>query len=389
MKARTPKAYALLFIILIGFTSLFTDMTYQGARSISGPYLATLGANAAIISIIAGLGELIGHGLRVITGYIADKWKIYWVFIVLGYLLNAVTIPFLAFTYSWELAAGLILTERIGKAIRAPARDTLISHMGPDVGMGWGFGIHKALDQTGGMLGPLLIMIILYYESDYRQAFLVLLGPALLTLVMLTVIYRLFPELINGKTQPEFVITSTSRNKPFWIYLIATAGIAAGYADFPLIAFHLEKVSLLSGAGLPAVYTLSMGLSAVSSLVLGRLFDWYGIYVLMFTVALTALFPPLIFYGSFELSILGVLLWGVGMGAHESLMKSMVASLTPARWRASYFGIFNTAYGIAWFLGSVIIGLLYDVSIAYLVLFSVSAQLFAIPLFIWLKKMIG
>src|SRR5260221_8493562 len=179
MKDPTSKSYALVFIILIGLTSLFTDMTYQGARSIAGPYLSNLGANAAVISTLYGAGELIGHGFRVITGIIADRWRLYWLFIVLGYLLSA-AIPLLAFTYSWEAAAALILTERIGKAIRSPARDTLISHVAPRVGMGWGFGIQKALDQTGGMLGPLLIMIVLYYESNYRLAFLTLLGPTFL-----------------------------------------------------------------------------------------------------------------------------------------------------------------------------------------------------------------
>lgn len=386
---KLPKHSPMLFIVLIGLSSLFTDMTYQGARSIAGPFFSDLGANALIISTIYGAGELIGHGLRLISGYIVDRWRLYWAFIVLGYLMNALTIPFLSLAPTWQIAASLILIERIGKAIRSPARDTLIAQAGPKVGMGWGFGIHKSLDQFGAMLGPLAIMIVMFDGANYREAFATLLIPALLTMVVLTIIYKMYPDVKRDPTKNVELLTAFElKSKPFWVYMIATSCIAAGYADFPLIAYHLHQKAIITDTGLPGVYTAAMGMSAISSLLLGKLFDRANIPTLMFTAILSSLFPLMIFYGSYLYVILGIFIWAIGMGAHESLMKSMVANITPTRWRGSFFGIFNTAYGIAWFLGSVAIGYFYEISILYLVIFSTGLQLLAIPLLIVLQHLL-
>lgn len=391
MKNHSPKFQALSFIILLGFVSLFTDMTYQGARSITGPYLASLGASAFIISSLYGFSELIGHGARLFTGYLADKWNLYWIFIVVGYLATAMTLPFLTFTHSWQIAALLILIERIGKAMRSPSRDTLLSHAGPKVGMGWGFGIHKALDRTGAMLGPFALMVVMFLGSDYRHAFIYLIIPALLAFVILIFIYRLFPEVKDGNSgiKVDFSVTIKNQTKPFWICIAATSCLAMGYADFPLIAFHLDRFSYVHGVGLPFIYMATMGLSALSVLILGRLFDRLGVYALIFIALLSSFFPALVFLGSLPLAVLGVFIWGIGMGANESLMKSMVGNITSYQWRGSFYGIFNTAYGASWFIGSVIIGLLYDVSLALLVLFATLIQLLAVPLFFWLGHVIS
>ena len=391
MKNYSAKFQALLFIILLGFVSLFTDMTYQGARSITGPYLANLGASAFFISSLYGLSELIGYGARIFTGYLADKWNFYWIFIVVGYIATALTLPFLGFSYSLPLVASLILIERLGKAMRSPSRDTLLSHIGTEVGMGWRFAIQKALDRTGAMLGPLLLIFVLYFGTDYRHSFIYLLIPSILTFVTLVILFRLFPEIKNKKSDGKvnFSAVIKSQSKPFWVCIAGASCLGMGYADFPLIAFHLDRLSYVHGAGLPTVYMLAMGLSAISTLVLGRLFDRLGVYTLIFISILSAFFPALVFLGSLPLAIVGVLIWGIGMGTNESLMKSMIGNITSRRWRGSFYGIYNTAYGVSWFVGSVIIGLLYDFSLFFLVLFSTLSQLLAVPLFFWLKRIVS
>ncbi|MEK7699337.1 MAG: MFS transporter, partial [Planctomycetota bacterium] len=141
------RSNALRFIVLLGIVSLFADMTYEGARSINGPYLAVLGASATTVGIIAGLGELIGHSLRLVSGYITDRIGRYWAITLFGYAINMIAVPAIALAGRWEIAAILMVTERIGKAIRTPARDAMLSHATREIGRGKGFGLHEALDQ--------------------------------------------------------------------------------------------------------------------------------------------------------------------------------------------------------------------------------------------------
>ena len=140
------KNHALKFIILLGIVSLFADMTYEGARSITGPYLALLGASAAVVGFVAGFGELVGYALRLVSGYMADKTRRYWAMTIIGYAVNLLAVPLLALAGNWPMAAILLIAERMGKAIRTPPRDVMLSHAASQVGRGWGFGLHEAMD---------------------------------------------------------------------------------------------------------------------------------------------------------------------------------------------------------------------------------------------------
>src|SRR5262249_39576406 len=148
---------ALRFVILIGVVSLFADMTYEGARSVTGPYLGALGASGLAVGLVAGLGEMIGYALRLASGYVADPAARSWAVTLAGYTLNLLVVPLLAFTRRWELAAALMIAERVGKAIRTPARNAMLSHATKEVGHGWGFGLHEAMDQAGAMIGPIAV----------------------------------------------------------------------------------------------------------------------------------------------------------------------------------------------------------------------------------------
>ncbi|TVL99879.1 MAG: MFS transporter [Candidatus Brocadia sp. WS118] len=384
-KGNSPKATAIKFIVLLGVVSLFADVTYEGARSINGPYLALLGASATTVGFVAGLGELIGHSLRLVSGYMSDRIGRYWAITIFGYLLNMLAVPALALAGRWEIAAILMITERIGKAIRTPARDAMLSHATKEIGRGKGFGLHEALDQIGAVLGPLTLAGVLYYRESYRTGYIILLVPALMAISVLVTARWLYPQPRNLEvSQPE--LETKGFPKKFWLYLIAVGLIAAGYADFPLIAYHFKKISVASDTWIPLFYAIAMGVDAIAALFFGYLFDRNGISILIIASLISMLFAPLVFLGNFSAVIIGVTLWGIGMGAQESVMRAAIAAMVPVNRRGTGYGIFNTGYGICWFLGSALMGILYDFSLMTLIVFSVVTQLASVPLLLLVKK---
>ncbi len=382
------KKEAFKFIILLGAVSLFADMTYEGARSITGPYLAILGASGTVVGIVAGFGELVGYALRLVSGYISDKTGRYWLITIFGYTVNLLAVPLLALAGRWEIAAALMISERIGKAIRAPSRDAMLSHATKEIGRGWGFGLHEAMDQIGAMLGPLIVAAVLYIKGGYKASFGILLIPAFLAMSVLLVSRHLYPRPRDLEAS-SVALETRGFPRVFWIYLVAVALVAAGYVDFPLIAYHFKKVSIASDNWIPVFYAIAMGIDALSALVFGRLFDRIGVSTLIFAALISSIFAPLVFLGGFYPAILGIALWGVGMGAQESIMRAAVANMIPMYKRGSAYGVFNAGYGIFWFLGSALMGIFYDISIPALIGFSVITQLASIPFFMMAKRISG
>lgn len=385
MIKRASKQSALKFIVALGLVSLFCDFTHEGARSIAGPFLSTLGASGFVVGVVAGFGELVGYVLRLGTGYLSDKTGKYWGFMAVGYVLNVVAPPLLAVAGTWELAAFLMIAERTGKAIRNPARDTILSGAAKEIGVGWGFGLHEAMDSTGALLGPLAVAAVLYFHGSYRTAFLALVVPAILTLCFFLVARLTHPH--PHVPEHHFFKSETDRfPSTFWLYIGAACAIGMGYADFPLIAYHFKKMSIIAPDWIPLFYAVAMGLSALSAVTFGRLYDRIGFSVLIISALLSSLFAPLAFLGGFAPALLGMALWGIGMGAQESIMRSAVATMVPARRLGFAYGVLNSSFGIFWFLGSAIMGLLYDISIGYLIMFSVVSQLVSIPILVLTQK---
>jgi MFS family permease len=382
----TSHKAALRFVLVIGVVSFFADFTYEGSRSITGPLLAVLGASATAVGIIAGLGELLGYGLRLVSGPLSERTGEFWPITLFGYFIQMLSVPALAFVKTWREAAILILVERIGKAIRNPPRDVMLSHAAKEIGYGWGFGVHEALDQLGALFGPLLVAALLSHHGEYRRAFAVLLIPALLTLSLLLVARWLYPrpEDLEPKSLPTAEVKGFSR--AFWVYMIGAALVAAGFADFSLIAYHFEKANAIPNTWVPIFYSIAMGASGLGSLAFGRIFDRIGISILIPLTLATALFAPFVFLGGFWTVLIGVALWGVGMGVHESIIPAAVATMVPIKRRPTAYGIFTAGYGVFWFLGSVLIGFLYDVSMPAMIAFSVLAQVAAIPFFVIVRR---
>ncbi len=375
---------AFRFVLVLGIANFFADMTYEGARSVTGPFLGTLGASAAVVGFTAGLGELLGYVLRSVSGVISDRTGKYWIVTIVGYIINMLAVPALALSGNWPLAAGLIVTERTGRAIRKPATEAMLSFAGKQIGRGWVFGLNEALDQAGATIGPLVISLSLFEHRGYRTAFSYLLIPAVLTIAIIFVARYFFPRPHDLEVS-EKIYTEHFPNA-YWLYMVAAACFSVGFADFALIAYHFQKSAIIAPDIVPIYYAVAMAMGALGGLALGKLFDTFGMRILLAGFFLSALAAPFLFLGSSILALAGMVLWGIGMGAQGSLLSAIVSDLVPANKRSTAFGFFDAAFGIAWFLGSALMGILYDRSIMAVVIVSVVFQLVSLPIFFVVNK---
>jgi MFS family permease len=374
----------------MGFVSLFGDITYEGGRSVTGPYMAFLGASAATVGLVAGLGEFLGYALRLVSGYFADRTKAYWPLTFLGYGL-ILAIPFLAFSGNWQMAAVLIILERAGKAVRAPARDAILSYATKEVGRGWGFAVHEAMDQIGAIAGPLLFSIVFFLKGGYKQGFLMLFIPALVTLFVLYIakIKISSPEKMEeGSTLgAEEARPVQPFSKVFWLYAMFTFFCVAGFANFQVLSYHFKVKSIVPDAQIPLLYMIAMAVDGVVALIIGKTYDRIGLKALFILPLLTAPIPFLGFSHSYVLVLAAVVLWGSVMGIHETIMRAAIADLTHIKKRGTAYGIFNAIYGLAWFLGSAVVGILYDKAAYLIPVFVIITQVFSIPALLSIRRL--
>lgn len=364
----------------MGIVNLFADLTYEGGGSINGQFLGMLGASAAAIGIIAGAGEFLGYALRLVSGIVADRRGKIWALTFIGYTVNLLAVPAMALANHWVVAAALVFTERIGRAIRKPTVEAMLSYSAESLGKGWAYALNTALDETGATLGPLAIALVLFLGGGYRIGYAVLLGSAVLALAALVAARRTFPvpeRLEQAKTaRPE------KFGRAFWLYMAAGGCFAAGLLSFELITFHLVQSHVVSTSWIPLLLALSTGLGVLASLALGKLFDRFGTLVVVAAVVISTAFAPLAFANDRVLLIVAMLPWGIGYATQDTLFKAVVAGLLPEGKRNLAFGLFYAGYGVGWLVGSTTTGLLYDHSRWAVVVFCVAAQLAAIPLLV-------
>ena len=390
----TKKA-AVALIVLFGIVSLFADMNYEGGRSVVGQYLKLLGTSAFALGLAAGLGEFVGYALRLVSGHIADRTRKYWTLIIVGYVVQLSSLPMLAFLRGWELAVVFLFLERVGKAIRKPAHDAVVSFAAKRTGSGFGFGLHEAMDQIGAFLGPALFSALLFLGPDakslagYRTGLLLLFIPAGLA-VGFTVYNRfLFPHPERFELKKSSIeMGASGYTRSYWIIVAAAALLAMGITDFPLIGLHLKRAGGFSEEAIPLLYAGAMAVDAAAALIFGRLYDRIGLPALAALFAAELFTAPLVFLGGPVSIMIGMALWGISVGTQESILKAAISDRVPEDRRARAFGLFNTLFGLAWFAGSAVIGLLYDrFGSVPLVIFSVIVQ--AAALFVFLGLILG
>lgn len=382
------------FILLFGLVSMMSDMTHESASSIRGAFLALVGASAATIGFASGLGEMVGYGMRYVFGRITDRTRRYWPLVTVGYVVDILAVPALALvgSHGWVAACALLVVQRLGKAIKKPAKDTLLSFAATQEGVGKSFAIQEALDQIGAFAGPLLLYLIMLFKTNgttfeiYSFCFACLAIPGVATLVLLWLTRRSFPHPEEFEPEPKQRQHFKMEGR-FVRYIAGISLFAFGFIDYALVVMHVARTSLFTAQELPLLYAGAMLTDAVAALVFGWLFDRHGTRALILSTLLSAPFAALVFLGHGHASLLlGVALWGVGMGAQESILKAAVATMVPKQSRATGYGVFECSFGVFWFLGSWALGALYEASIPAMVVVSTLAQLAAIPLFLTSKK---
>ncbi len=397
----------MLFIILFGIVSLFSDMTHEGASSIRGAYLSLLGASAATIGFISGLGELIGYSMRYVFGKLTDRSKQYWPMTIVGYVLDIIAVPALALVgeHGWIAACVLLVIQRMGKAIKKPAKDTIMSFAASQEGVGKSFGIQEVLDQIGAFIGPVLLYLVMLFKTEgttfeiYSTCFAVLAIPGAITLILLIVTRCKFPNPEHFEPEPKEYVPFKMK-KEFILYIAGISLFAFGFIDYSIIIMHVSRTyshlasglsetsALVSTGSLPLLYAGAMLVDAVGALFFGMMYDKNGVKALVWSTVISAPFAVFVFaFDSMPMLLLGVALWGVGMGAQESILKAAVTSMVPKASRATGYGVFECSFGAFWFLGSWLMGVLYDISIPAMIAVSVIAQLAAIPLYIGSSKL--
>lgn len=378
------------FILMFGVVSMFSDMTHESANSIRGAFLSLLGASAATIGFVSGLGELVGYGLRFVSGRIADKTHSYWPLIFVGYILDIVAVPALALVgeHGWIAACVLLIVQRMGKAIKKPAKDTVMSFAASQEGVGRSFAIQELLDQIGAFLGPVLLYVIMLFKSEgseyqvYARCFALLAIPGAITLILLFLTRQRFPNPERFEPEPKDFVPFKMRGR-FLLYIAGISLFAFGFIDYSLVVMHVAHTGLFTQQTLPLLYAGAMIVDAFSALFFGFMFDRHGSLTLVISTLLSAGFSLFIFGISTEWAILvGIVLWGIGMGAQESILKAAVTTLVPKQSRATGYGVFECAFGVFWFLGSWLLGALYDMSLTAMIVVSISAQLVAIPFYL-------
>ncbi len=390
---------AYIIILLFGIVSLFGDIIYEGARGVNGPYLKILGSNAFILGLIIGISEFVGYGLRFFSGYLSDKTKAHWIFLFVGYSL-LISIPLLSLTGVWQFAALLIVIERLGKGLRSPARDTLVSFATKKVGTGIGFGISEFFDQIGATAGPLIFSLFFISKgagerslTDYQNAYRIMFIPYILLIAVIITVYFIYKG--NKFETTTKKIENEGLSKLFWIYSLFTFTTTFGFVNFALIGYHMKDTKIVSDNLIPFFYAVAMLIDAFFAIIIGKLYDNYkenskkddaGLNLLVVIPILTSFIIPLAFSLNYYLVLVAVILWGIVMGAHETIMKAAIADITSIKKRGTGYGIFNLIYGLSFFLGSSFVGFLYDFSKGILITFLIISQIISIYLFLLLKK---
>ena len=374
------------FIVGFGIVSALGDVVYEGARSIIGPYLGSLGATAAVVGLITGAGEAAALVLRLFTGRLSDRTGRPWPQTITGYALTAICVPLIALTGNVAAAGLLYNGERVGKAVRTPARDTMLAHASAELGRGYAFGLHEALDQIGAMTGPLLIAGTLAFGGNYHLAFALLAVPGGLAMLALARLRRAAPDPIAWEPAAQVAENKRLRleaglPKAFWQYAAFSAATMLGFSTWAVLAFHLTSRHLVSAAVVPVLYALvAMGTASITAVVFGRIYDRVGLRGLVVLPPLAATVPLLSFSSTTALYVLGAVVWGAGMGVHDSTMRAAVTDFVPAHRRGAGYGTFTAIYGLAWLAGAALIGLLYEHGVTAVVVFVAIIQACALAL---------
>ncbi|MCB5281055.1 MULTISPECIES: MFS transporter [unclassified Arthrobacter] len=356
-------------VVGFGLVSLAADIVSDGARPLAGPLLAQLGASALVVGLVTGAAEAAAQGLRLLFGPWADRTRRYWTFTLAGYGLTAVCVPLLALAplageAGLVLASVLIIGDRVGKAIRSPAKTVLLAAVTKQVGRGRGFAVHKSLDLLGAVLGPVLIAAVLAATGSMSVAFAVLALPAAAAMFMLFWL-RLrvpssVPAAVDALPPPGADRPATVFTRGFLLFAVAAFFWSAGLVAFGVIAFHLTTTAGVPVAVVPLLYAGAMAAAALGALASGVIYDRSGAAALLALPLLIAAVPPLALAPAAGLAFAGVLVWGTATGIQDSTVKALIADLVPEGRQGTAYGVFAAFEGAGALAGGGLYGSLYS-----------------------------
>jgi MFS family permease len=398
------KQKAFVIIIIFGIISLFGDIIYEGARSVYGPFTKTISMDIVLVGFITGIAEFFGYFIRLVSGYLSDKTKAHWFFTIAGYCM-LISVPLLSLTGIWQIVSVFIICERLGKALRSPSKDTILSQATKQIGTGWGFALHEALDQIGAIAGPLIFTVIFLFTKNidsplhqYQLGFKILWIPFILVIGCVVTAYFIVPdpENLNKKETKKNLPDKLSRE--FWLYTLFSFITTTGFISFVILGFYFKDKNIINESGIPFFYSIAMAVDGIAALIIGKIYDRLktkfqneksGLILLIIIPLLTIFIPVFAFTGNLIFIVCSVVLWGIVMGTHETIMKSSIADLTHFKKRGTGYGIFNTAYGIAMFAGSLLFGFLYKINLIYIIIFVTGVEVIALLVYYKLYKSIN
>jgi MFS family permease len=349
-----------------GVVSLAADMVYEGARSVTGPYLASLGASALVVGLVTGAGEAAALGFRLFSGPLADRSGRYWSWTVAGYAMTVVCVPLMAVApfvgaAGAAVASVLVVLERTGKAVRSPSKSVLLADAARTVGRGRGFAVHKALDQVGAFAGPLLVagLLALTGATWPGLAALAIPGVVAMTLLLRLRVALTAPLAMTGPRPHVDDVPDGPLPRSFHLLTVSCALATFGLLTFGVLSFHLVQDGLLDVAWVPVVYAAAMGVEAVSALATGFVFDRIGGRTLLVLPLLVGLVPFLAFSSTAAVAVAGILVWGLATGILDSTVKALVAETVPRSRLGTAYGAFAAVQGVAALAGGGVAGWLY------------------------------
>jgi MFS family permease len=373
---------------MLGLVSLFADMTYEGARSVSGAYIKVLGGTGLVAGAIA-IGEFLGYIARFLSGVAADRLRssrALWAFTISGYIINLFAVPALAFAGRWELALALLFMERIGKGLRTPSRDVILSEVTEGLGRGKGFGLHEVMDQLGAFTGPLIVSVAIASSGgNYAPAFLILAIPAVASLASLSIAASMYPQVKSISV--ERTILGWGLGREFRLFSIALSLMTIGYLPWSIVSYHLKVTGVVGDPEIAMLYTLAMAVDAIIAFPTGYLYDKIGLRSLVITPIAAALIPITLITGSRRYVYAAATLWGVVMGIYETSIRAAIPDLVHESKRALGYGVYGLIYGASWMMGSLAMGAIHELNPQYLTIYSTILEIPAIILIAYLSKM--
>ena len=345
----------------LGFVSFFTDMSSEMIFGILPLFIIDdLGAGKSILGFVEGMGEAVGYGTRTVSGTISDKVGKRKSLILLGYGLSTLAKPFFALSASWPHVLGIRITDRIGKGIRTSPRDALLADSIEPVNQGRAFGLHRAMDQAGAIVGPLIAFGLLYY-FEIRDIFWFSLIPGIIALFILA--RHVQERKIIPKNQGVFANFRELLRGKFLMFLLIITVFSIGAFNFSFILVESSELGLEDNF-VPLVYVVINIMHTLVGLPSGILADKIGTEKVVLISFALFLLTCIIGFFETEFVLVGFVMaaiFGLYHGITITSQRTMVSRYVPEQLRGTAFGLYYLFVGISFLVANLTFGMFWDI----------------------------